>query len=73
MFAKSWSEPFRSLVLEIPDETEVKSLLLQDWPPPKPVRGSGRVALLGDAFHPMVMCTATPSFPVYLGVTALTR
>ncbi|KAK4167792.1 hypothetical protein QBC43DRAFT_311451 [Cladorrhinum sp. PSN259] len=54
-FASSWSEPFRSLTLQIPPTTEVKCLELSDWPPPPDFRTTGRVALLGDAFHPMVM------------------
>ncbi|AEO57277.1 hypothetical protein MYCTH_2314986 [Thermothelomyces thermophilus ATCC 42464] len=54
-FAKTWADPFRSLALSIPSDTEVKSLELYDWPPPKGLRTTGNVALVGDALHPMVM------------------
>lgn len=55
-FAGTWAEPFRSLVQSIPADTEVKCLELSDWPPPKDLRTTGHVALVGDAFHPMAMC-----------------
>jgi hypothetical protein len=55
-FAETWAEPFRSLVLGIPPGMEIKSLDLFDWPPPRGLRTSGSVALLGDALHPMAMC-----------------
>ncbi|KAK3296457.1 uncharacterized protein B0H64DRAFT_461636 [Chaetomium fimeti] len=54
-FAETWAEPFRSLALSIPVDTEVKSLELYDWPPPKGLRTKGHVALAGDALHPMAM------------------
>ncbi|KAK0651178.1 hypothetical protein B0T16DRAFT_321096 [Cercophora newfieldiana] len=54
-FAKSWAEPFHSLVINIPADSEVKQLELYDWLPPKEVHGTGNVALVGDAFHPMAM------------------
>ena len=53
--ASTWVEPFRSIVLDIPDETETKPIVLQDWPPPQSVHGHGRVVMIGDAVHPMVM------------------
>lgn len=54
-FATTWAEPFRSLVGKIPENTDIKFLELYDWTPPKDLRGAGRVALVGDAFHPMAM------------------
>jgi hypothetical protein len=51
-----WAEPFRSFVRAIPEETEIKPLELCDWPPPKNMRTTGRVALVGDALHAMAMC-----------------
>ncbi|KAK4109016.1 FAD/NAD(P)-binding domain-containing protein [Canariomyces notabilis] len=54
-FAETWAEPFRSLVHSIPDGAEAKFLELSDWPPPTDLRSTGHVALIGDAFHPMVM------------------
>lgn len=58
-FAETWAEPFRSMVCDIPETTDVKSLALHDWPPPKNSRGTGRVALVGDSFHPMTMCKSS--------------
>jgi hypothetical protein len=55
-FARTWAEPFQSLVLDLPDDTEVKTLDLADWAPPKTLRGSGSVVLMGDAMHQMAMC-----------------
>ncbi|KAK4154914.1 hypothetical protein C8A00DRAFT_42383 [Chaetomidium leptoderma] len=54
-FAETWAEPFQSLARGIPDDTDVKYLELYDWPPPKGLRTTGRVALVGDAMHPMAM------------------
>ncbi|KAK4224216.1 FAD/NAD(P)-binding domain-containing protein [Podospora fimiseda] len=54
-FASTWSDPFKSLALSIPENTEIKCLELSDWVPPKNFRTKGSVALLGDAMHPMVM------------------
>ncbi|KAK0615329.1 hypothetical protein B0T17DRAFT_511099 [Bombardia bombarda] len=54
-FAQTWAEPFRSIALNIPDSTEAKHVDVYDWAPPKGLRGSGLVALLGDAFHTMAM------------------
>lgn len=52
-----WVEPFRSLVQNLPQDCEVKPVELSDWVPKKNVENvfDGRVVLLGDAFHPMVM------------------
>jgi hypothetical protein len=55
-FAQTWAEPFRSLILDLADDTEVKTLDLADWPPPKSLRGSGPVVLMGDSMHQMAMC-----------------
>ncbi|KAG7290104.1 hypothetical protein NEMBOFW57_000099 [Staphylotrichum longicolle] len=54
-FADTWAEPFRSLAHSIPSDTDVKYLELYDWPPPKGLRTTGHVALVGDALHPMAM------------------
>lgn len=55
-FASAWAEPFRSLILNIPPGTTTQRLNLTDWPPPRDLRTSGNVALVGDALHPMAMC-----------------
>ena len=53
----SWAEPFRSIVHDIPEGTEVKPVNLQDWVPQREACSTGNVALIGDAAHSMVMCT----------------
>ncbi|KAK5661045.1 hypothetical protein OQA88_12424 [Cercophora sp. LCS_1] len=55
MFASTWAEPFRSMVSSIPDDTEIKCLSLYDWVPPREPLSVSRIALLGDAYHPMSM------------------
>ncbi|KFX89855.1 hypothetical protein O988_08460 [Pseudogymnoascus sp. VKM F-3808] len=54
---KGWVEPFRSIVADIPEGTEVKSLALEDWVPAAEGFDSrdGRVTLIGDAAHAMTM------------------
>ncbi|TDZ32435.1 putative FAD-dependent monooxygenase [Colletotrichum spinosum] len=54
-FADGWAEPFRSLALGLPSDTDVKHLDLYDFAPPKNLRSTGRVVLMGDAFHAMAM------------------
>ncbi|PTB69114.1 FAD/NAD(P)-binding domain-containing protein [Trichoderma citrinoviride] len=55
-YAKTWSEPFRSLVLNnVHPETEIKRLDVLDWAPPLGLRSKGQVVLMGDAFHLMSM------------------
>ena len=53
--AKDWKEPFRSIVLHIPPESEVMPIHLADWLPRRTTAFDGRVVLLGDAAHAMVM------------------
>ena len=62
--AKDWVDPMRAMVMNIPDDADVKAISLEDWPPPKVSRGvdviwdhfGDRVTLAGDAAHAMVMC-----------------
>ncbi|KAI5467654.1 FAD binding domain-containing protein [Mariannaea sp. PMI_226] len=54
-FADTWAEPFRTLARSIPEDEEIKSLELQDFPPPLGLRSKGRAVLMGDALHAMVM------------------
>ena len=53
--AKDWAEPFRSVVQSIPPESEVMPIHLADWLPRRTTAFDGRVILLGDAAHAMVM------------------
>ncbi|KAM5369407.1 hypothetical protein ACJZ2D_009021 [Fusarium nematophilum] len=54
-FAETWADPFRSLVLRIPSDAELKGLSPQDFPPPKGLHTTGRAVLMGDAIHAMAM------------------
>lgn len=53
-----WAEPFRKIVQDIPEETEAKSVRLEDWIPKKNLWDNlgGRITLVGDAAHAMTMC-----------------
>ncbi|EMC97897.1 hypothetical protein BAUCODRAFT_22772 [Baudoinia panamericana UAMH 10762] len=59
--AEDWVEPFRSLVQGISEDSEVKPIDLADWLPrstaatPLGQECGGRIALVGDAGHAMVM------------------
>ena len=66
-FSATWTEPFRSIVQDIPSDAEARSVSLQDWIPQRRGYRAGRVALIGDAAHAMVMCTCEALFlPVLL-------
>ncbi|KAK3312333.1 FAD binding domain-containing protein [Apodospora peruviana] len=49
-FAQTWAEPFRSLVLDIPEGTDIKPVELHDWLLPKKAQSSPShpVALIGE-------------------------
>lgn len=57
--SKDWADPFRTIVQSLPEDTEVKTISLEDWVPPpdhwNDVPGSERVVLIGDAAHAMTM------------------
>ena len=61
--AADWAEPFRQLVYDLPPETELREIVLEDWPPRKGAwdHHNGTVTLVGDAAHGMTMCKS-PSF-----------
>lgn len=52
-----WVEPFNSIVQNIPVNSEIKAVSLTDWIPQRNMDDifDGRVVLLGDAMHNMVM------------------
>ncbi|KAK0704639.1 hypothetical protein B0H67DRAFT_673879 [Lasiosphaeris hirsuta] len=72
-FANTWAEPFRSLVEKIPEDADVKFLEPYDWTPPRGFRGAGRVALVGDAFHPMAMYRGEGANHAFVDVLDLTE
>lgn len=53
--SESWAEPFRSLVQDMPKDTEIRPIELADWLPRPSAGFEGRVTLVGDAAHTMVM------------------
>lgn len=55
--SESWAEPFRSLVQNMPKESDIRPIELADWlPRPSPSTGfAGRVMLAGDSAATMVM------------------
>jgi len=56
--ASTWAQPFRELVYDIPEKTELQEIVLEDWPPREGCWNNhhGRVTLVGDAAHCMTMC-----------------
>lgn len=56
--ASGWTEPFRSIVQDIPEGTEAKAINLEDWVPREGLwdNAGGRITLIGDAAHAMTMC-----------------
>ncbi|KAK9440956.1 FAD binding domain-containing protein [Metarhizium brunneum] len=54
-FAASYAEPFRSVMGAITDDTEIRSVDLSDWPPPKGLHTTGNAVLMGDSLHHMAM------------------
>ena len=52
--AEDWAEPFRSIVQNIPQDSEVMPIHLANWLPRRTTAFDGRVILLGDAAHSMV-------------------
>ncbi|GAB1195902.1 hypothetical protein APSETT444_005167 [Aspergillus pseudonomiae] len=52
----NWADPFRSLIHQIPDATEVVSIRVADWIfTPQRQRDHPRVVLVGDSAHTMTM------------------
>jgi 2-polyprenyl-6-methoxyphenol hydroxylase-like FAD-dependent oxidoreductase len=52
----NWVEPFRSLVHNLPNDSEARAIRIQDWifSPGKCLHP--RVAMMGDSAHTMTMC-----------------
>ncbi|KAF7585455.1 hypothetical protein BBP40_010888 [Aspergillus hancockii] len=52
----NWAHPFRSLIHQLPDDTEALSIRIADWIfDPSVERGHPRVVLVGDSAHTMTM------------------
>lgn len=65
--SKDWAPLFKDLVHSIPEETDLREIVLADWPPEKAAwdNHNGTVTLVGDAAHAMTMCEFAP-FPLLL-------
>ena len=55
LLAQNWAEPFRSVVQNIPPDCEILPIHLADWIPRRTTAFDGRVVLIGDSAHAMVM------------------
>jgi 2-polyprenyl-6-methoxyphenol hydroxylase-like FAD-dependent oxidoreductase len=55
--ASTFAEPFKSIFLNIPDDTRVYENKMNYWVPQRWDSAKGRLALLGDAVHPMTFRT----------------
>jgi 2-polyprenyl-6-methoxyphenol hydroxylase-like FAD-dependent oxidoreductase len=53
--SESWAEPFRSLVQNMPKDTDIRPIELADWLPRASTGFGGKVVLVGDAAATMVM------------------
>ncbi|PYI09964.1 FAD/NAD(P)-binding domain-containing protein [Aspergillus sclerotiicarbonarius CBS 121057] len=55
--ANEWAEPMREMVMDLPDDTDVREIVLEDWVPGVGRWGNqgGRATLVGDAAHGMTM------------------
>lgn len=60
--AYGWAEPFRELVYYLPEDTEYREIVMEDWPPKQRSwdNRNGTVTLVGDAAHGMTMCEYKP-------------
>lgn len=58
MLAEKWAEPMREMVFDLPDDTEVHEIKLQEWTPEEDSwdNHSGTVTMIGDAAHAMTPC-----------------
>ncbi|KAB8236900.1 FAD-dependent oxidoreductase [Aspergillus alliaceus] len=53
---ENWADPFKSLIHQVPDTTEVVSIRVADWIfAPEKSREHPRVVLVGDSAHTMTM------------------
>ncbi|KAL7944856.1 FAD/NAD(P)-binding domain-containing protein [Trichoderma barbatum] len=73
--ASDWAEPFRGIVHDIPEETELREIVLEDWPPQE--KGwdnhNGTVTLVGDAAHGMTMFRGEAANHGVIDVSVLTK
>ncbi|KAJ5432398.1 FAD-dependent monooxygenase [Penicillium daleae] len=52
----NWAEPFRSLIQKLPEDTEARSIRIEDWMfSPNHTHNHPRAVLMGDSAHTMTM------------------
>ncbi|PTB49761.1 hypothetical protein M431DRAFT_125405 [Trichoderma harzianum CBS 226.95] len=73
--AKDWAEPFRGIANDIPDDTELREIVLEDWPPQPNGwdNHNGTVTLVGDAAHGMTMFRGEAANHGVIDVSVLTK
>jgi 2-polyprenyl-6-methoxyphenol hydroxylase-like FAD-dependent oxidoreductase len=56
--SQGWAEPFRNVVRQVPKDSTIQSIRLQNWVPEIGAweNFDERLALVGDAAHMMTMC-----------------
>ncbi len=61
--AEGWTDPFKEIVMNIPETAQAKTIRLEDWVPKIGAwdNKEGRVTMIGDAAHAMTMCAFTTS------------
>lgn len=65
--AEGWAQPFQECVTAIPDGTEAQTIKLADFVPKRGMWDNqhGRITIVGDAAHAMVMCTPILPSPCF--------
>lgn len=53
---EDWAEPFRSLVHDLPDDSDVVPISIEDWMQEQGTNVQPRAVLVGDSAHSMTMC-----------------
>lgn len=59
----NWAEPFRSLVHNLPEDIEARSIRIEDWLFRPGQKHMSRCVLLGDSAHTMTMCKDVQFLP----------
>lgn len=59
--AAEWVEPMREMVMDLPEDVDVREINLEDWLPEKGGwdNHNGRITIVGDAAHAMTICTSS--------------
>lgn len=70
----NWAEPFRSLVKKLPEDTEARSIRIEDWIfSPSRTHIHPRAVLMGDSAHTMTMCKFDKTYTTFKVRTPLIK